>query len=259
MNLVLSKNKKASAYYVLASLISKATVFFITPVLTHFILPEEYGVYVLFTSYLGILTVFLTLEMSGGGIYSALFSSEKKTDFIYSLFVCQFTLSLLAVLIYLSFAKLVSGYIALSQNLILLLILQIFLNSVEALYLALCRYVTKYKTVFFIGVGKSIISGALSLFFVITLGLASLGRIYAILISSLIFVLPIIAIIIKEKPHFDTRVFSYIKRTLLPLLPHYLAASVSAQSGKIVIERLCDKTALGGYGAACALALAVSV
>jgi O-antigen/teichoic acid export membrane protein len=197
--------------------------------------------------------------MSGGGIYKELSSAKDANDFIFSLFICQSALSLLFCFLYLAFSNQINLYTGLSTHLSLLLILQIFFNSIESLYLSLCRYFSRYKTVFFINTGLSLTTALLSLFFIRTLSLYERGRIYAPLIASLIFIFPVIAIYFSQRRHFDFSVFRYFKKTLLPLLPHYFAASLTAQFPKILISKQLGGTAAGSFGAASSLSLGMSV
>lgn len=259
MKFHVGKNKIASLYYIFSSVITKVIMFLITPLITRAVTPSEFGVYVIYTGYLSIVSVFSTLEMSGAGIYKELSGRKNENDFIFSLLVCQAALSLSLSFIYLLLQKQINAYTSLSTPLSLLLILQVFFNSVEGLHLAKARYLLEYRKCAFINLGTGVFGAALSLFLVLKLSLSGEGRIYAHILTSLIFVLPVIASVLSHKPKFDRTVFVYIKKTLLPLLPHYLSLSVIAQSGRIVISKTLGEAAVGSYGAAGTLSLAVSL
>ena len=134
--------------------------------------------------------------------------------------------------------------------------MQIFLNSVEGLYLAKERYEINYKRVALLSVLSGALSGALTLLLIVKLGYGGEGRIYAHIISSLVIVLPMAISIIKKRESFDKSVLIYVKSTLLPLLPHYLSLSVMAQAGRIIISQIRGRAELGSYGAAGALSIA---
>ncbi len=259
MKFRIGKNKIASFYYIASSLFTKALIFIITPIITRLIPPDEFGVYVVFTGYLSIASVITTLEMSGAGIYNELSKSKSKDSFIFSLLACQALFSLLSALIYLLFKDVLNSLTGMSTDITLLLILQVFLNSAEGLYLAKARYLARYRRVAFINVGSGALSAALSVFLISSLGFSGEGRIYAHILASLVFTLPIIAFITRGGGKFDKSALVYIKSTLLPLLPHYLALSAIAQSGRIIISRTLGEAEAGAYGAACALVSAISL
>ena len=139
MKFHVGKNKIASLYYIFSSVITKVIMFLITPLITHAVTPSEFGVYVIYTGYLSIVSVFSTLEMSGAGIYKELSGRKNENDFIFSLLVCQAALSLSLSFIYLLLQKQINAYTSLSTPLSLLLILQVFFNSVEPLSMEFSR------------------------------------------------------------------------------------------------------------------------
>ena len=260
MNLLEGKNRKASLAYVLAGGIVKGLSLIITPIVTRLLSPSEFGIYTLYVSYLSIVTVITTLEISGSSIYSSLVSEKNRYSFIYSLSLVSLCLSLLFSLIYLIFREQINAFTGISTNLMLILLFQVFLNCIESLYLANLRHEIKYKTVFLITVGSGILQAILTLLFITVLDYGGVGRIYAPLYTSLAIVTPMaISILKKGNLTFSKSVFSYIFKRVIPLLPHYISLSLMAQAGRIAISKHIGQDMLGKYGVAQSFALSVSI
>lgn len=259
--LSLGKNARASVCYVASSAIARGAALLATPILTRLLSPSEFGIYALYTSWLSILTVITTLDLAGGGIYSALSEREERGEsFILSLVCFVSLLSLSFILLYLPLKEWFNSLTGLTTTLTLLLVLQAWLNCAESLFLSLGRYRAQYLKVSFINTASGILSPALTVLLLLTTGLGGVGRVYAPLLISIVFVLPMLTIVVKRcKFHFDKSIFSYILRRALPLLPHYVCASVIAQIGRIMISRVLGEGALGRYSAAYSFAFAVSI
>ena len=258
MIIKIGKNKSAALYYLFSSAFVKGVLFIITPLLSRALQREEFGLYALYTGYLSIFSVLFSLEMSGFGIYRELSLRKNRGDFLFSLFILQLCLSLALLFVYLLFKGVIDSYTGLSTKVTFALILQIFLNSAEGLYLAKCRYELKYRRCAAVSIFTGVFGAVLGLFLILFGGLSYEGRVLGDVIVSLIAVLPI-SISLLSGAKFDKSVLKYALFTLLPLLPHYLSKSVSAQSGKIVISRLIGEGALGAYGAALSLSLSLGV
>ena len=78
---------KASMWYTASSILSKGISALCTPIFTRLLTPSEYGLYPLYNTWLSVVTVIVTLELTGGVIYRGLQKFEdKKDEFISSAF-----------------------------------------------------------------------------------------------------------------------------------------------------------------------------
>ena len=60
-----SKLAKDSLVYTFADVINKAIPFLLLPVLTHYLAPDDYGVIAAFGSFMGVVSMFISLSMNG--------------------------------------------------------------------------------------------------------------------------------------------------------------------------------------------------
>ena len=71
---------RASLWYVLTSVITKAIGLFVTPIFTRVLSSAEYGSYTLYMSCLGLFSVISTAAFSAGVIYRGCEVFEDKKD-----------------------------------------------------------------------------------------------------------------------------------------------------------------------------------
>lgn len=257
----LNSQAKASLLSVTSNILCRGIGFLFTPIFTRILSPAEYGIYPLYVSLMGIFTVIITLEASGGFIYRALskFGEKEKDSFLSSILGAEIIFTLLFSLLYLIFKKEINSLTSLSTSLTLVLFMQIFLNSAEGIYFAQKRYEGKYTSVSVINIARGIVTPLLSLL-LIKLGFSGRGRIFAPLLVSTMISLPIITVIIKRgRVLFKKEVWRYIFKLLLPMLPHYLATSLLAGCDKIIIARVLSESDVGRYSAVYSIGFMVSL
>ena len=247
----LNSGARASLLSITSNVLCRGIGFLFTPIFTRILSPAEYGIYPLYTSLMGVFTVIITLEVSGGFIYRFLskFPSEKRDSFLSSLLGAELVFGSAFTILYLVFRREVNTLTSLSTSLSLVLFLQIFLSSAEGIYFAKWRYEGKYTLLSVINIVRGIATPLLSLL-LIRLGLSGKSRIYSPLFVSALISIPIIAVIIKRgRILFQKSVWRYIFKLLLPMLPHYLATSLIAGCDKIIIARVLSDSEVGRYSA----------
>lgn len=260
MKIRLGKNKSASIWYIASGLIIKATGFLSTSVITRLLLPDEFGIYTLYSGILSIVTVFQTLEIAGNGIYRELSLKDDHNPFLYSLLIFSFSVSLLFMGIYIPLRRPISEAAGLAPLSVAVLIMQVFLNCAESIHLASLRYGLKYKSASFTNMAIGVLTPLLSIALILGTSLGGYARIYAPLFVSAVMVIPMIIHICQSaKWKLDKSAFSYIGKRLIPLLPHYVSLSVIAQSGRVVIAKRLGQAFVGKYGAAQSFAFAITL
>ncbi len=240
---------KASVFYTLTGAFERGINVLFTPIFTRILSPSEFGVYPLYTSWLGIFTVFLTLELSGNVIYRALSRYKNKSlELIMNSYIILFALSSIALTSTIIFADFFEGLTGLPRRIIIFLILQILINGIINLYISLCKYSYRYKLPSFINLLNALISPTLALTLIYFYDARRDARIIAPLLVGVIIAIPLfIHIFKKARAHFSLEIIRYLIRLSSPLLPHFLALSAMAQSGKIFIGRFFGSEAVAKY------------
>ncbi|MFZ9475326.1 MAG: hypothetical protein ACO28K_09410, partial [Bacteroidia bacterium] len=170
---------KAVAVYTTLSFVIKGISFLITPFFTHYITPEEFGSLNLFLTSI----IFLTpiISVSSNSIINNYFNEtkevfEKKTS---TYLTFSFLITLLLTLITLAFSNYVTAFFTLPISIIVVLPLTTFLSFLFDVVLLLARNESNKKRVFTATIIKTILEISLSIYFIMYLNMAGIGRILA--------------------------------------------------------------------------------
>ena len=245
----LSLPARATVFYTLTGAIERGVGFIFTPIYTRILSPEEFGLYPLYVSWLGIATVIITLEMTGNAVYRGLARfSGNDSKYISSAMGLLLTCAGISGGVILAFRDLITKLTGLSTPLILILILQITANGITGMYFAKCRYRYKYRSASFINVANAILTPTLALIIIRLTPIRSEARIIAPLAVGAFVSIPILINTFKDGgSFFDKGVWKGLLSTVLPLLPHFLSSTVTVQSGKLAIGRFFGEEALAKY------------
>ena len=251
---------KAGAWYVFASLLIKLAGMAATPVFTRAMSAEEYGKYALYMSWIAILSVLITLGLTGSVIYRGMQKFEDRRDELIS---SALGLSLLPtgifLVVFIVWGDWLSSFVGLQRELLAFLLVQIALDTVVAFYTAKSRYIYGYKRVIAINVISAFLSLGLSLLFVFLLEPTAEVRIYALLFSTLIFALPLfIAMLFRGRRLYSRDIWGFLLKFNLPLLPHSLSAAILANVDKVMISGIAGGAALAKYSVAHSLGVGMT-
>lgn len=243
----INKPALAGLWYTAASIIERGSAIIFTPIYTRLLLPSEYGVYSLFVGIAGIVGVFATLEISGGAVYRGLKEFGRDSDFIPSAIGLISLSSFTLLFLYLIFSTQINSVTNLTTSLSLLLFLQVFFGGIRALKISEAKFSYGRGLPMAEGIFFSLVTPALSILFVAVLKMAVYGRIYATIISSALFSLPILFSVVKKSRGklYDKKIWSFLLKYSLPVLPHFLSLSLIWQIGKIIVANAFTETETG--------------
>ncbi len=250
-HLSVSKPAKAGIFYITTNVFTKLVALIATPLFTRLLLPDEYGVYSLYISWMGILTVILALGISGGAIYRSLSRFKENHDELISSAIGILLISTLilfaAVLIFRKPAERITG---LSPLINCMLIFEIFLNCAEMVVFALYRYKYSYVRICLINLLYAVLSVGVAIFLIKFTEIKAEARIYSSFFASLVLILPLIRPYLKPKRLYEKDIWKYLMKLSLPLLPNALSTSLIAQIDKLMIKEYESSAALGKYSIA---------
>ena len=251
----------ATVWYVGTNMLGKAFTFFSTPFFTRLLSPSQYGTYSLYVSWMSVFTVISTLEISGN-ISIRGFSGFKneKSEFSSSALGVQVTLTAFFLLIYMLFSGRINAITGLSTKLTVILLIQVFLNSVIAIYFAEKRYSYKYKTVSYLNVLMGTLIPVCAIFIITLTRYKGYARIISSLFISGAVCIPIIILTLRRCIKiYSRKMWKYIFGYAIPLLPHYLSLSIVAQGDKILLSRIAGSYELGKYTVAHSVGFTLSL
>ena len=236
---------RASAYYTAAAVISKGVGLAFTPVFTRITSTEEYGTYTLYLSVLGISTVLVTSLASGSAIYKGYRVFRGCED---EMAAGSFGLSVLVIPIISVGVILFGGVIGLSPYLVAPLALQLLCDAAIAVRCTEYRYSYTYGGLTRLTVLSAILTPLLSLLLIRAMG-GSVGRIYGMLLVSVALALPTLVRLLRVGPYSE-RIWRYMAKNSLPLLPLALASAVISQGDKLILAAYMGSGALASYAVA---------
>ena len=257
----LRKPATAAVFYTAGGVIQKIIGVLATAVFTRLLFPDEFGLYSAFAGWMGIFTVFATLELPGVAIYRGLQTSRgREREFLSSALSLLYIIWLAATGGYLILSPLINRITTLSTPLTLALLITILGTGVSSVYLSYLRYRYSYLRVTVINLLLSVAVPGVAVALILTgaaraeARIISLSAVYAALAIFLTF------IIFKEGKRIHAPgVWRAILSTVLPLLPHHAALSAIAEGGTLIINLLLGRGDAAAYSLAFGIGLAPAV
>lgn len=247
----ITKPAKAGFFYVATNFLAKAIALFTTPIFTRLLSPDEYGVFSLYTTWIGILSVVLSLGISVGTLYRGLGKfKDRESDFISATLGLLSVFSLVLLILSVFLAGRLSSMTGLATHLNFLLLGEVFLNVGQVVFFALFRYKYAFGRVSIINILYALLTPIIALTLIYFTPLRAEARIYASFGVMAFLNLPSIIKLINPKKIISWEIWKYLFKLSLPYLPSAISMTLIAQSDKIMIERYLGANSLGKYSIA---------
>ena len=131
--LKLKKPATASLWYIGTNIFSRVSSFIFTPIFTRVLSPEEYSLYFLYLGWRGILSVITSLDLSGSVTFRALSDGRvDPSDYFRSAIILQGGFSLFFLILFFIFSDAITVFSSLPIPLFILMLFDIFFNSLFA-------------------------------------------------------------------------------------------------------------------------------
>ena len=253
----MSVEARASVAYALCSIVQKCISFINMPIFTRLMSTDEYGEMTVYSSWSGIFSIVITLNLAYGSFSPAMIKFEKDRDRYISaiqgiwLVLCGFFLA-----IYLPFQSFWNDFLDLPTLFVLFLILEtLSINSIN-LWSGRKRFDYEYKPVVALTLIMSIANTAVSLAFVLLSEQKGEARIIGHVVATVAFGVIIFSLnAIKGQSIFHKEYWKYALGFNVPLLAYYLSQMVFNQSDRLMINHYCGKGKAAIYGVAYTLAM----
>lgn len=241
-----------SKNYFFANVATKALGFISIPIFTRLFTQEDYGIVAVFASYVGIMTVILSLNS-----YTAVdrYYYEKTDDFGEFIGTCFIFVGLIlcvSVTVYVLFYQQINSLMKLPGLLPIYLLFAYLFAIIRRIYARILVPQKKSKEFAIISALNGYIGFAIAILFVYLLKENRyLGRIWATLLIGFIFSIYYIKEISKYlKFNFKIGHIKYIANYSIPLIPHTLSSVILAQFDRIMINNIINTTSVGLYSLA---------
>ena len=252
---------KASFWFLICSFLQKGIQTITTPIFTRLLTTAEYGQYSVFNSWLGIITIFVSLHLSAGVYAQGLVKFEEdRPRFSSSMQGLSFVLTVAWTVIYLLFRDFWNGLFKLSTVQMLSMLVMIWATSAFGFWAAEQRVRYKYKHLVILTLLVSVAKPVVGIFFVVNATDKVTAQILGLVLVELVGYAGLsVAQIRRGKQFFNKRYWMYALRFNIPLIPHYLSQTVLNSSDRIMITNMVGDSEAGIYSLAYSLSLVMSL
>lgn len=270
MNLLLAKygslstQTKATIWFTLCNCITSGITFLAMPFFTRLMSPEQYGIVAVYNSWMAIISVFATLNLSAGAFNNGMAKYPNNRDAFASAME-----GLVLVTSLLTFSLVVITYliwpsaIGLPASMIVPMFFQILARGIFAQWAAHQRYEYAYRPLIASTVAFAVLVTLVSLIAVAVTPLDSLRafvRVASEACGSTMVAVALVILTQRKKPiFFHLEYWRYSLRFSVPLIPHYLSLIVLGQIDRIMIGDMIGDGAAGIYTVAYMLGTALSI
>lgn len=248
---------KVSVSYIFCSIVQKCLSFITLPLFTRLLTPNQYGQYTVYQSWLGIMSIFLTLNLAYGSFSTAMVKFEKERDsYIASIEGICLVLSIIFLIIYFPFENWWNKLFQLPTLFVLLMIIEIMCSTAFQLWSGKKKFEFRYKSVIGITFLLSFSSPLLAYLLIQMMQENGYARILGyslvtIAIGGMIFVLNLI----RGKKFYSSEYWKYALNFNVPLTAYYFSQAIFNQSDRIMISHICGEGEAAMYGVAYNLAM----
>lgn len=266
---------RSSVFFTLTNLLCKGAAFLFTPIFTRLLSPADYGEYSLFSTFLSLSAVVVTMEISGG-IIMRLFQKEREHRFLSMLSAWLISVVMaIPITVTLWLIHRISGFGMSFPAAYLFLFLALISISLINLYVSHCKFLYSWTTPFITSIMQSVAAPILSIA-LLKISYFSESNHVSLKIGAVTAVLLLTASVLlgvtlknahaeskTEHTGLSARRFilssaRFLLKLALPLLPYYLSIMVISQVDKLFISSLLGKSELAKYSVAYSAGVALT-
>ena len=248
----LNKAIKASIWFLICSFMQKGISTITTPIFTRLMSVAEYGQYSVFNSWLGIVTIFVSLHLYSGTYTQGLIKySEDKKVYISALEGLLLSIVASWTVIYLLFRTQWNRLFQLTTVQMLAMLVLIWTTSVFNFWAAEQRVNFEYRKLVLITIAVSLAKPVVGIFFVKNADDKVTARILGLALVELMGYTSLFLVQMAHgKTFFSKKYWKHALLLNLPLVPHYLSETVLNSSDRLMINAMIGAEAAGIYSLA---------
>lgn len=252
---------RASGWFLICAFLQKGISVLTTPIFTRILSTAEYGQYSVFNSWLGIITIIVTLNLHAGVYTTGLVKfSNERAKYSSSLQGLTLTLCLFWSGVYWcahTFWNSVFGLTTVQMSAMLLLI---WTSAVFLFWATEQRVDYKYRKLVIVTLLVSFAKPVLGIILVLNADDKVTARIIGLLIVELIgYTWAFVDQMSKGRVYYSKSIWLYALKFNIPLIPHYLSTVVLNNSDRIMISNMVGSDEAGIYSLAYSLSLIMTL
>lgn len=253
---------RSSLIYTLCDAINKSVPFFILPILSHYLLPADYGIIANFNVILSIVCIFIMIGVDGAiGIQFFKLSKNQLAKYNYNAFILVSCMVLIVCFFFVFFHPIIYEWVKIPFTYQLLVVAMGFTTTLTSINLSLWRLEEKPIKFGVYEILQTIVNIGGSLILVVLYRQGWTGRINGMFIATFFFGIYSLFLLFKRgylEVNFDK---NYLKQIFLfgaPLIPHALSFWVRSGIDRIYITQFVNEAATGLYATGFQFGLLIS-
>lgn len=251
---------KSAIWFTVCSMLQKCVAYLTTPIFTRLLTSEQFGVYTVYQSWLGVITIVCTLNLSYNVFHRAMVEYPDDRDGFTSAvqgLTAVITLAVFAT--FLLFPFVWEDALQLPFELVFCIFIDIFFLQSYAYWQTRQRFEYRYRALVVLTVAITVLGQGIGIVAVMTMGSGVLGRVYPVVaIDVLVGLFFMVLQFVRGKKFFSGRYWRFALAFNLPLMPHYLSTVVLNQADRVMIGQFCGMDDVAVYGVAYSLAMGMS-
>lgn len=236
--------------------------FITVPIFTRIMLPEEYGMYALYSSWVSLVSVIIGLQTSGAIPNARIkYPIKQYKEYLSSALSISFFSFILFSFICISLRKIISNVLQIDSYLIFCILLQSFFNYCLDFYLTCLIQEKKSKKNAIISILVSGSGTILALLFVLYLKIPKYSsKIFGYLIPIIIGGgYSIVLIFSQGKTYVNKEYYRYCSKFAIPFIFHCAAGVVFNQCDRVMLKYLESDASVGIYTISYNLGMVINV
>lgn len=248
---------KASLWFLVCSFLQKGISSITIPIFTRLLSTAEYGQFSVFNSWLGIVTIIVTLDLCNGVYEQGLIKFEKERNiFTSALQGLNISLVLIWTVIYILFQQLWNKMFSFTTVQMMAMLLLAWTTTVFKFWATEQRVRLHYRQLVCLTILVSLAKPVVGVILVVNSNDKVTARIIGLALVELIAYSGLFWVQVKRgKRFFDRRFWGYAIAFNLPLIPHYLSGTVLSSADRIMIKNIIGESEAGIYSVAYSISL----
>ncbi len=257
----LSIPAKASVWFLICTFLQKGISVIATPIFTRLLSTEEYGQVSVYTSWLNIIIIIVTLNIPEGVFTQGLVKyDDKKYEFVSAIHGLTITLVAVWFGVYLLFRGSWNKLFGLTTIQMTTMFLQIWASTIVMLWSRVQRVAYKYKILVAMTLIHAVLRPLCGIIAIQVFQDKVTTRIMEMALVDFVLYFPLFLIQMKQgKVFFSKKIWGYAIAFNAPLLAHFLSQTVLNSSDRIMIQKMISDDAAGIYTLAYQIALLVNL
>lgn len=257
----LSPQVRATIWFLICSVLQRGISTITTPIFTRLLSSAEYGQFGVFNSWLSIVQIIVTLELTAG-VYTmgiVKFKEEEKI-FTSSLQGLNLVLCVVWTLVYFIFKDFWNNLLSLTTVQMLAMLVMVWSTAAFTFWMTTQRNQFKYRRLVVVTLIVSVLKPAIGILFVLNSDNKVTARILGLaLVEVICYTGFFVSQMRKGKVFFSAKYWKYAVLFNIPLLPHYLAGTILASADRIMIKKMVSDSAAGIYTLAYSISLIMNM